>query len=76
MECDGVIDVVDRVLKVWTDGAESGERLGDFIDRVGWPAFLRRVGIAFDPNLIDNFVATSVRRNLQMRWDSGPGETR
>ncbi len=76
LKCDAVFDVVDRILTVWSQGAGRGERVGDFIDRVGWPAFLRKAGIPFDPYLIDNFVATSVRRNLQMRWDSGPGQTR
>lgn len=69
LEWEPVVQVVGRVIEVWKGGARGGERLGDFIDRIGWPSFLRRMGVAFDPNLIDNFVPVSIRRNLQLRWD-------
>lgn len=69
-EYEPLLQVVGRVLEAWRRWAHGGERLGDFVDRIGWPSFLRRVGVAFDPNLIDNFVPTSVRRNLQLRWDA------
>ncbi|MGE5618080.1 MAG: 4Fe-4S binding protein [Sphingomonadaceae bacterium] len=68
LECEAVLDVVGRVIDLWRGGARQGERLGDFVARIGWPAFLRRVGVEFDSHLIDNFDPLSVRRNLQMRW--------
>jgi len=65
-----VLQVIESVIGAWRYEAKQGERLGDWVDRIGWPAFLARVGIAFDPNLIDNFSPMSVRRNLQFRWHS------
>ena len=68
-DTEPILQVVERVIDAWTADARRGERLGDFVDRIGWPSFLRRVGVHFDPNLIDNFAPISVRRNLQVRWD-------
>ncbi|MHB0870493.1 MAG: 4Fe-4S dicluster domain-containing protein [Chloroflexota bacterium] len=76
MECEAVLQLVGRVIDLWKGSARRGERLGDFVDRIGWPAFFRRAGVAFDPYLIDNFDPLSVRRNLQMRWDSQDGRCR
>ncbi len=73
LECRPVLDVVGRVIDLWRGSARRGERVGDFVDRIGWPSFLRRVGVAFDPYLIDNFDPFSVRRNLQIRWDRDDG---
>ncbi len=67
LECEPILQVIERVIAVWERGARQGERLGDFVDRIGWPSFLRQTDTAFDPNLIDNFEPVSVRRNLQMR---------
>jgi dissimilatory sulfite reductase beta subunit len=68
LEYEPLLDLVGRILDVWKGGARPGERIGAYVDRVGWPAFLRRTGIKFDPSLIDDFASVSVRRNLQMRW--------
>lgn len=73
LECGPVLDVVGRVIDLWRCSARRGERVGDFVDRIGWPSFLRRVGVVFDPYLIDNFDPFSVRRNLQIRWDRADG---
>lgn len=73
LECGPVLDVVGRVIDLWRGSARRGERVGDFVDRIGWPSFLRRVRVAFDPYLIDNFDPFSVRRNLQIRWDRDDG---
>ncbi len=68
LEVEPLLDVVERVLDAWVSGAERGERLGDYIDRVGWPVFLRKAGVPFDLSMVDNFTPVSIRRNLQMRW--------
>ncbi len=73
LDCQPVLEVVERVIDLWRCNARRGERMGAFIDRIGWPTFLRRVGVDFDPYLIDNFDPLSVRRNLQIRWDYGDG---
>ena len=64
------VKVVARIVEAWRSQAREGERLGDFTERIGWPAFFRLVGLPFDARVIDNFFPISVRRNLQMRVDS------
>jgi len=73
LECDRLLELVVRVIEIWAEGARVGERIGDFVDRIGWPAFLRRLGVDFDPYLIDNFDPLSVRRDLRIRWNSDNG---
>jgi sulfite reductase beta subunit len=40
-----IVAVVKRVVEVWREHAKPGERLGDFIDRIGWTKFLDLVGV-------------------------------
>lgn len=40
-----VVAVVKRVVDVWREHAQPGERLADFVDRVGWPRFVEVVGL-------------------------------
>ena len=67
-ECGAVLEVIERVIDVWKRRGHLGERLGDFVDRIGWPSFMAQVGVRFDAYLIDNFMPHSIRRNLQVRW--------
>jgi len=68
LEYEPLLDLVERIIGAWKSGARAGERVGAFVDRVGWPAFLRQVQVEFDLGLIDNFAPVSVRRNLRLRW--------
>lgn len=68
LEYDALLDLVDRIITVWKSGARQGERVGAFVDRIGWPSFLRQAQVEFNFSLIDNFAPVSVRRNLQLRW--------
>ncbi|MFN3804673.1 MAG: dissimilatory-type sulfite reductase subunit beta [Pyrobaculum sp.] len=40
-----VVAVVKHVVEVWRQHANPGERLADFIDRVGWSKFVELVGL-------------------------------
>jgi sulfite reductase beta subunit len=40
-----IVAVVKRVVEVWREHAKPGERLGDFIDRIGWTKFLELVDV-------------------------------
>lgn len=68
LEIDPLLDLVSRVIDSWRNGAAGGERIVDYVERIGWPAFMRKVDVPFDLNLVDNFAPLSVRRNLQVRW--------
>ena len=74
LEYEPLTQMIGRIIEAWKRGARPGERLGSYVDRIGWPAFMRRVGIELDPYIIDNFSPTSIRRNLRIRWASGDEE--
>ncbi len=40
-----IVAVVKQVVEVWRQNAKPGERLADFIDRIGWAKFLDLVGV-------------------------------
>jgi sulfite reductase beta subunit len=40
-----IVAVVKRVIEAWREHAKPGERLGDFIDRIGWSKFLELVDV-------------------------------
>jgi sulfite reductase beta subunit len=41
-----IVTVVKRVVDVWREHAQPGERLAEFIDRVGWQRFIEMVGLS------------------------------
>jgi sulfite reductase beta subunit len=40
-----IVTVVKRVIDVWREHGQPGERLAEFIDRVGWLKFVEMVGL-------------------------------
>jgi len=40
-----VVAVVKHIIEVWRQHANPGERMADFIDRIGWTKFLELVGL-------------------------------
>ncbi|CCC81094.1 dissimilatory-type sulfite reductase subunit beta [Thermoproteus tenax] len=40
-----IVAVVKKVIDVWREHAQPGERLGDFINRIGWQRFISLVGV-------------------------------
>jgi len=40
-----IVAVVKHVIEIWRQNAKPGERLADFIDRIGWAKFLELVGV-------------------------------
>jgi sulfite reductase beta subunit len=64
-----VVDAVRNLVEVWINNARSGERMGEMINRIGWPRFFRLAGIEFTKEHIDDyrFSALSLNRTAQVR---------
>ncbi len=51
-----VVSAVKNILEVYAKNARDEERLGDWIERVGWPTFFKLTGIPFSWKHIDDFI--------------------
>ena len=50
-----VVDAVVNIVKVYAENAKKFERMGEWIDRIGWPKFFELTGIPFTRYHIDDF---------------------
>ena len=50
-----VVEAVKNIVKVWAKDAHRYERIGEWIDRVGWKRFFELTGIEFTKHHIDDF---------------------
>ncbi|RJP73757.1 MAG: dissimilatory-type sulfite reductase subunit beta [Candidatus Zixiibacteriota bacterium] len=50
-----VVDAITNIIDVWKANARLNERLGEWIERVGWPRFFQLTGIQFEKLHIDDF---------------------
>jgi sulfite reductase beta subunit len=64
-----VVDAVRTIVDVWATHARKFERMGEFIDRIGWPRFFKLTGIEFQKEHIDDFkhAGLSYKRSAQLR---------
>jgi len=64
-----VVEAVRNIVEVWADNARPYERMGEFIERIGWPAFFELAGIDFTRYHIDDFryAGLSFNRTAQLR---------
>jgi len=64
-----VVDAVRNIVEVYAKHARQDERMVDWIDRVGWPAFFKLTGIPFTEKHIDDFIGASatMRTTTQVR---------
>jgi len=54
-----VTEAVRTILEAYAKGARNWERIGEWIDRIGWPRFFRETGIEFTKFHIDDFKGAS-----------------
>jgi sulfite reductase beta subunit len=54
---------------VWANNARRFERMGEFIERIGWPRFFKLTGIEFSKEHIDDFkhAGLTYNRTAQLR---------
>ncbi len=50
-----VVEAVKKIVEVWAKGAHKYERVGEWIDRIGWKRFFELTGIEFTKDHIDDF---------------------
>ena len=50
-----VVDAVTNIVKVYAANAHKFERMGEWIERIGWPKFFKLTGIEFTRYHIDDF---------------------
>ncbi len=50
-----VTEAVKNIVHVWATNARPGERVGEWIERVGWERFFKLTGIPFTDKHIDDF---------------------
>ncbi|MFG1690854.1 dissimilatory-type sulfite reductase subunit beta [Gemmatimonadota bacterium] len=64
-----VTEAVRKIVEVWVDGARKYERMGEFIERIGWPKFFKLTGIEFEKEHIDDYkyAGLTYKRSAQLR---------
>jgi sulfite reductase beta subunit len=50
-----VVDAVKNIVETWIKGAHKFERIGEWIERIGWKRFFELTGIEFTKHHIDDF---------------------
>ncbi|MBC8277608.1 MAG: dissimilatory-type sulfite reductase subunit beta [FCB group bacterium] len=51
----GVVEAIVNIIDVWRKDANNYERIGEWIERIGWPNFFKKTGIEFQKEHIDDF---------------------
>ncbi|MDQ1265894.1 MAG: dissimilatory sulfite reductase beta subunit [Bacteroidota bacterium] len=50
-----VTDAIKSIVELWAKHAHKHERIGEWIERIGWPKFFKMSGIEFKKEHIDDF---------------------
>jgi sulfite reductase beta subunit len=68
-----VVDAVKNLVDVYARHARPFERMGEWIERIGWPRFFKLTGIEFTKYHIDDFrhAGESYRRSAHIRQSPG-----
>ncbi len=64
-----VVEAVEKIVNVYAKGAHKFERIGEWIERIGWPAFFDLTGFEFTKYHIDDFThaGESFKRSVHVR---------
>jgi sulfite reductase beta subunit len=65
-----VVDAVVNIVTVYAHNARKFERMGEWIERIGWPKFFKLTGIEFTRYHIDDFkhAGTTFARSAHLRY--------
>jgi sulfite reductase beta subunit len=50
-----VVEAIRNLVELWSKNARKYERMGEWIERIGWPKFFKMAGIPFEKEHIDDF---------------------
>lgn len=64
------IKYIKDIVEAYASGAKRYERIGEWIERIGWEIFFEKIGIEFSHHHIDDyrFAATTWRNTTQFKW--------
>ncbi len=64
-----VVKAVRTIVELWAKDAHKYERMGEFIERIGWPRFFKLTGFEFSKEHIDDFkhAGLTYNRTAQLR---------
>jgi len=65
-----VTEAIRNILEVWIKDAKKGERIGEWINRIGWETFFARTGLPFTDKHIDDYIFSlpTFRTTTNFRW--------
>lgn len=65
-----VVDAVKKLVELWAANAKKGERMGEWIERIGWEQFFQLAELPFTDKHIDDFTyaVTTFRSTTQFKW--------
>ena len=63
-----VVDAVKNLVEIWAADAHPYERMGEWVNRIGWPRFFQMTGIEFQKEHIDDFkhAGLTFKRSVQL----------
>ncbi len=63
-----VVDAVKNLVEIWAADAHPYERMGEWVNRIGWPRFFQMTGIEFQKEHIDDFkhAGLTYKRSVQL----------
>ena len=50
-----VVDTVKKIVEIWAKNAKQDERMGEWIEKIGWAKFFELTGIPFTDKHIDDY---------------------
>ncbi len=64
-----VVQGVRKIVEVWAKNARKFERMGEFIERIGWPRFFKMIDVKFQKEHIDDFkhAGTTYKTSTHLR---------
>jgi len=65
-----VVSAIRKIVETYAEGANKHERVGEWIERIGWEKFFEKTGIEFTDKHIDDFTLAQItfRNTTQFRW--------
>lgn len=52
---DTLVKEIRKIVELWIAGAKKHERIGEWVERIGWEKFFEISGLPFNSKLIDDF---------------------
>jgi len=65
-----VTEAVKKIIEVYAEGARNYERVGEWVNRIGWPRFFELTGFEFTKYHIDDYkyAGLTYKRSTQLKF--------